>query len=100
MAMQSRRHQRRLVLWGLGGFAILAWLQISGFQTFLDLRKAWQQEAQLEGEVTDLKARIAELEASVEGLESEDSEAILLEARRVLGVARPGEIIVKIPNKQ
>ncbi len=100
MAVESRRRQRRLALWGLGGFALLAWLQISGFQTFLDLRKAWQQEAELEAEVLGLKARIAELEESVEGLESEEGEAILIEARRVLGVARPGEIIVKIPNKQ
>ena len=100
MAMQSGSQQRRLVLWGLGGFAILAWLQISGFQTFLDLRQAWSQEAQLEQEVSELRERVAELEASVESLESDDSEAILLEARRTLGVARPGEIIIKLPNKE
>lgn len=100
MATHRGYQQRRLVLWGLGGFAVFAWLQISGFQTVLDLRQAWSQEAELEKEVSDLRGRVAELEASVESLESEDSEAVLLEARRTLGVALPGEIIIKLPNKE
>ena len=100
MATQSGKRQRRLAWWGVGGFVVLAVLQISGFQTFLDLRQAWRQEAEIEQEVSELKARIAQLESSVESLESEDGEAILLEARKTLGVALPGEIIIKLPNKE
>ena len=100
MAMPTSRKQKRLALLGLGGFAVLAWLQISGFQTFLDLRAAWKQEAQVEQEVVDIESRIAALEASVEGLESDDSEALLLIAREKLGLALEGEIVVKIPGKR
>lgn len=85
---------------GLGGFLVLAWLQISGFQTFLDLRQAWRQESQLETEISDLEQRIAELEDSVEGLEADDSEAILLLAREKLGLALDGQIVVKVPEKE
>ena len=92
--------QRRMAWLGVGGFVVLAGLQISGFQTFLDLRQAWRQEAEIEQEVGELKTRIEELESSVESLESEDGEAILLEARKTLGVALPGEIIIKLPNKE
>jgi cell division protein FtsB len=100
MAMRSGIQQRRLVWWGVVGFVVLAALQISGFQTFLDLREAWRQEAEIEQEVVELKARIAELEASVESLEPEDGEAIILEAREILGVALPGQIVIKLPNKE
>ena len=36
----------------------------------------------------------------MEGLESEESDAVLLLAREKLGLAREGEIVVKVPDKR
>ncbi|MBI1356296.1 MAG: hypothetical protein GC160_18295 [Acidobacteria bacterium] len=96
----ARRSQRRFILWGVAAFAVLAWVQLSGLQTVLELRQAWRQEAQLEQDVERLEESVGELEASVESLASDDSEAIQLLAREKLGLARRGEIVVKVPNKQ
>ena len=83
----------------LAGFAVLAalWFQQTGFQTMQDLRASLQQERALAAEVERLQAENAALDADIQSLQKEGWEKL---ARERLGLAKPGEVVVKIPGKK
>ena len=69
------------------------------FGTWVELRQAWQDEAGLKREIEQIKLDNAVYEEEIEDYEH-NGPALMRRAREVLGVARPGEVIVKIPEKQ
>ena len=69
---------------------------IFGTHGFLAMRRAQKEIQRLRDEVTKLNQENLQLEDQVKGLRS-DPKLIERIARDELGLARPGEIIIKIP---
>lgn len=78
---------------------LLAWVQHSGYRTALDLRDAWLRQRALQQEVARLQRENLELETSIEALEH-NGRAVEEIARNKLGLAREGEIVIRIPEKR
>ena len=73
------------------------WFQQTGFRTIQDLRESLRQESALAAEVERLRAENADLDAEIQSLQEEGWEKL---ARERLGLAKPGEVVVKIPGKR
>lgn len=97
--MKRKIHKARALAVGLLLLGFLAWVQQSGFQTLLELRAAWRAEAELERQVGALKADNARLESEIGELE-ENGRRVEEIARGKLGLAREGEIVIRIPEKR
>jgi len=69
---------------------------VFGTHGFLAMRRAQKEIQRLQDEVTKLNQENLQLEDQVKGLRS-DPKLIERIARDELGLARPGEIIIKIP---
>lgn len=69
---------------------------VFGTHGFLAMRRAQKEIQRLRDEVTKLNQENVQLEDQVKGLRS-DPKLIERIARDELGLARPGEIIIKIP---
>ena len=97
--MQSKRQRSRFLVLALGGVVLGGWLHQSGFSTFFQLRDAWRTEAALRKEVADLEARNEQLRDEIEAL-GDNGDAVEKIAREKLRLAREGEIIILLPDKQ
>ena len=73
------------------------WFQQTGFRTLMDLRESLAQERALAAEVAQIEAQNAALDADIQSLQKEGWEKL---ARERLGLAKPGEYVVKIPGKK
>jgi cell division protein FtsB len=69
---------------------------VFGRHGFLAMRQEQQEIRKLQGEVARLNEENSRLENQVKGLRS-DPKLIEQIARDELGLARPGEIIIKVP---
>ncbi len=94
----------RVGKWSRGSLVIVVlaiaagvWFQQVGLQTFLDLRASIDQERALQAEVDRLEAENAALDAEIQSLQTQGWEKL---ARERLGMAKPGEYVVKIPGKK
>jgi cell division protein FtsB len=79
------------------GFAV--WFHASGFRTAVDLRDGWRQRSAAQAEIETLMKRNAELEAEIEQLD-ESGVGVERLAREKLGMAREGEVVIRIPQKK
>lgn len=95
-ALAKRRRQRNLVT-ALGVLA-LALLFVASFKGYGDLRLGRSREAQLQGEIETSEARIKALEDKVVRLR-EDPAMLEQFAREELLMARPGEVVIVLPEK-
>lgn len=98
MSPRTWKWSRRSLL--LVGLALLGgvWFQQTGYQTLRDLRDSIQQEQELKAEVARLKAENQALDAEIQSLQNDEGWEKL--ARERLGLAKPGEYVVKIPGKK
>lgn len=82
-------------------FALLAaaWLQFSGLSTFQQLRQARHEERELDQQLQRLREENTDLEQEIGELE-EDGARVEGIARQRLGLAREGEIVILIPEKE
>jgi cell division protein FtsB len=81
-------------------FSLVAiWLLCSGVPTLLEMRQVWLQEAAREQKIRSLYEENTELEQTIEQLNSDATEVERI-ARQELGWARPGETVIKIPEKE
>ncbi len=99
--MLSRFTPRQLRFAGLltAGVFFAVWLNVSGIRIFQDLRTAWAEERSLESEIEELRLVNAELEEEIGDLE-ENGARIEELARQKLGLARKGEVVVRLPEKK
>jgi cell division protein FtsB len=83
----------------LAALAALAaiWFQQSGYHTLRDLKTSIEQERALAAEVAQLQEENEQLDAEIQSLQQEGWEKL---ARERLGLAKPGEYVVKIPGKK
>lgn len=75
------------------------WLHFSGLGTIRDLQRSLEEESQLEQEIQTLEQSNSALVDDIQDLESNGLRVEEL-ARQKLGLAREGEIVVKIPEKK
>ena len=97
--MQPKRQRSRLLFLAVLGAVFVGWLHQSGLSTFFQLRDAWRSEATLQKEVADLEARNQALKSEIEAL-GDNGEAVEKIAREKLRLAREGEVIILLPDKQ
>lgn len=88
-----RRHLREIL-----GIALLALAihEVFGAHGFLAMRRTQKQIEDLRGDITRLNQRNSQLAGQVKSLKN-DPHAIERIAREEMGLARPGEIIFKLP---
>jgi cell division protein FtsB len=94
-----RRSGRRWVLYVLGGCAVLLWFHRSGIPTVLDLRDTWRQEKLREEKIQAIRQENSAIEKDIEELGPDGLEVERL-ARQELGLAKPGQTVIKIPDKK
>ena len=99
MFSRFRARQTRLVGLLVAGVAFAVWLNISGIRIFQDLRAAWGEERRLEAEIEELHRVNSEIEEEIGDLE-ENGARIEELARQKLGLAREGEVVVRLPDKK
>lgn len=73
--------------------------EIFGEHGYLALRRERQELNELQQQIQQLKQQNSELESQIKALKS-DPKAIEKMARESMGMARPGEIIVTLPDKR
>ncbi len=97
----SKKHRPRwkLLVYSAAVVGFAAWLHASGFSTAVDLREGWDQRRAVDAEIESLMKRNAELEADIEQLE-DNGVGVERLAREKLGMARKGEVVIRIPQKQ
>lgn len=83
-----------LLLLGVTGFF---WL--TGHDALGELTDSWEKEKQMEQAIRRLELENQQLEATIKEL-APDGQAVERIAREDLGWAKPGEIVVKIPEKE
>ncbi len=97
--MLVKQWNRHWLLFGALCCAVLIWLVRSGLPTLVELRQVWIQERTREQKIEALQEENARLEKYIRQLKSDGTEVEKI-ARQELGWARPGEIVVKIPEKE
>jgi cell division protein FtsB len=90
---------RRWILCLLAGCALLLWLQRSGIPTAMELRSAWRQERLREQKIQAIRGENDRIEVSIKELGPDGREVEKL-ARQELGLAKPGQTVIKIPDKK
>ena len=96
LAPLSTWSRRSLIYAGLA-VAGVVWFQQTGFETLMNLRQSLAEERALAAEVQRLETENAALDAEIQSLQKEGWEKL---ARERLGLAKPGEYVVKIPGKK
>lgn len=94
--------ERHLPLRPLVGFAVVAMLAVlatAGVKSWRDLATAKQQEHELVERIDATRTRIGELEERVRLL---DEDPLTLErlAREQLGMVRPGDVVIVLPDDE
>lgn len=95
-ALARRRRQRNLIS-ALGVLALVL-LFVASFKSYGDLRLGRAREAQLQAEITASEERIGRLEQQVQRLR-EDPAMLEQLAREELMMARPGEVVIVLPQE-
>jgi cell division protein FtsB len=90
---------RRWILYLLAGCGLFLWFQRSGIPTVVELRNAWRQENLREEKIQAIRDENEHIEESIKELGPEGREVEKL-ARQELGLAKPGQTVIKIPNKK
>jgi cell division protein FtsB len=80
------------------GLALLVLQDIFGTHGVLAMRRSQREAAEIRKEIQKLNDENKELQDRVKGLKS-DPQAIEQIARQEMGLARPGELIFKLPPK-
>lgn len=93
---QKRRRWLRLLLAALAAMLLY---QFSGFRTWSELLAVWEQENQLRQANESLREENTGIEAAIKEL-SPDGREVERIARQELGWAKPGEVVIKIPEKK
>jgi len=79
--------------------AALALYQLSSYEVAGNLIDVWQEEDQVRQQIEALREENARIESAIEELSPEGSGVERI-ARQELGWAKPGEIVIKIPEKK
>ena len=99
----GRKHrafgQRRWILYLVAGFALFFWFQRSGVPTLVELRDTWRQERLREQKIQAIRGENARIEHSIQELRPDGREVERL-ARQELNLAKEGQTVIKIPEKQ
>jgi cell division protein FtsB len=90
---------RRWILYLLAGCGLFLWFQRSGIPTVVELRNAWRQEQAREQRIQAVRDENEHIEESIEELGPDGREVEKL-ARQELGLAKPGQTVIKIPDKK
>jgi cell division protein FtsB len=90
---------RGWILYLLAGCGLFLWFQRSGIPTVVELRSAWSQERLSEQKVQAIQQENDRIEKSIRELAPEGRGVEEL-ARQELGLAKPGQTVIKIPDKQ
>ena len=89
--------RRRTLLATLGVLSLLA-LSVASFDSYRDLRTGRDRELELQRQIADSERRIELLEQRVERLRH-DPATIEQLAREELMMARPGEVVIVLPDE-
>ncbi|MGD0695772.1 MAG: septum formation initiator family protein [Terriglobia bacterium] len=92
-----RLHRGAILILALACIALIVH-EIFGEHGYLALRREQQELNQLQQQIQQLQQENRELESQIKALKS-DPKAIEKLARERMGMARPGEIIVTMPDK-
>lgn len=96
---QLREFLRRNMSWFLaGGLALLLLQDIFGTHGMLAMRRSQKEAAAIQAEITHLNEENRRLQDRVKALKTDPAEIERI-AREEMGLARPGEVIFKIPPK-
>ncbi len=90
---------RRWVFYLLAGCGMFLWFQRSGIPTVVELRDAWRQEHVREQKIQAIREENENIEESIKELGPDGREVEKL-ARQELGLAKPGQTVIKIPDKK
>ena len=90
---------RRWILYLLAGCGLFLWFQRSGIPTVVELRNAWRQEHAREQRIQAIRGENDRIEDSIKELGPDGREVEKL-ARQELGLAKPGQTVIKIPDKK
>lgn len=98
----ASRRERPLapgISWGVGLAvgALLVAVAFAGGRSFRDLGKARARAAELSSQIEEAEVRIDELERRI-GLLRDDPVTLERLAREELGLVRPGDLVVVLPN--
>lgn len=102
MRMNVNLRKGRVYRWSayvLVLFFALTFYRFAAHESLLELREMWRQEQQVEQSIQQLREENARIEAAIKELAPEGS-GIERIARQDLGLSKPGEIVVKIPEKR
>lgn len=100
MPNESQRDKvRRWLPLGLLLLGFLGFFWLNGYEALVDLNDSWEKESQMEEAVRQLEDENARIETAIKEL-APDGKAVEQIARQDLGYAKPGEIVVKIPDKE
>jgi cell division protein FtsB len=95
-ALAARGRQRNLV--GLIGVLALLLLSVAGFKSYSDLRVGSGQEEELRQQIAVSEERLAALQHRLERLRQDPAMLERL-AREELLMARPGEVVIVLPQE-
>jgi cell division protein FtsB len=90
---------RRWILYLVVGCGLFLWFQRSGIPTVVELRNAWRQERLREQKIQAIREENDRIEGSIKELGPDGREVEKL-ARQELGLAKPGQTVIKIPDKE
>lgn len=89
----------RPLLGGVGVFVCLAVLATAGLKSYRDLEKARAHESELEAAIAAANGRLEVLARRGELLES-DPQTLERLAREQLGMVRPGDVVIVLPDEE
>lgn len=95
----QRNKARRWLRFGLLLLGFLGFFWLSGYEALVDLTDSWDKESQMEEAVRQLEDENDRIETAIKEL-APGGKAVEQIARQDLGWAKPGEIVVKIPDKE
>lgn len=97
----ERKHvsPRRWIVYLLAACGLFLWAQSSGIPTFVELKDAWVQERSREQKIQAIRDENNRIEESIKELSPNGREIEKL-ARQDLGLAKPDQTVIKIPDKQ
>lgn len=87
------------MLYGLLLVGPLGFFWLTGYDALSELTDSWEEENQMEQAIRRLELENEQLDAAIKEL-APGGKAVERIARQDLGWAKPGEIVVKIPEKQ
>jgi cell division protein FtsB len=90
---------RRWILYLVVGCGLFLWFQRSGIPTVVELRNAWRQERLRKQKIQAIREENERIEGSINELGPDGREVEKL-ARQELGLAKPGQTVIKIPDKE